>query len=71
MSKPFQRPKPRKRGRRYIDDVDRFLHNMFGEPLGHWVTLGRINTITSDISLRGMINWWNRGGLGRSYDNEN
>ena len=42
MNKPFQRPRHPKRGRRYISDTDRFLHDLFGDPLGHWVPLGRV-----------------------------
>ena len=56
MNKPFQRPRHPRRGRRYIDSVDRFVHKVFGEPLGHWVPLGRINTYAQDVSHRANTN---------------
>lgn len=56
MNKPFKRPTHRKRGRRYIDDVDRFLNHMFGEPLGHWVSLGRITPYSMDVFHRAHTN---------------
>ena len=56
MNKPFQRPTHPKRGRRYIDDVDRVLHIVFGDPLGHWVKLGTIKTYAGDVFHRAVTN---------------
>ena len=56
MNKPFQRPIYRKRGRRYITGTDRFLHALFGEPLGHWFKLGRIKTYAGQVSDRANSN---------------
>jgi len=55
-NKPFQRPHHPKRGRRYIDAVDRYLNKLFGEPLGHWVPLGRITPYAEDMVQRANSN---------------
>ena len=36
--------------------MDRFLHDLFGEPLGHWVKLGTVTPHAQDVFHRACTN---------------